>query len=220
MSEQGGQDSTKLDAESLATEQPAKQSGAPRAELLREMLVGSFLLILVSAVAAVLMGAVWGIVDWLRNYGSNVQPFPYLDRTPIQTQAFRFQAPGTVLGQIEDIILWYNGAFRGATRFGSGIGLMVGAFVCVRLPFVRSMAARLTVAVTSGVLIGARLALMLGSSATLFVAGGVLGALVAVVAVLVGARATAIPKLPLVNLPDLTSAYMPDSAGASPRIEL
>jgi hypothetical protein len=127
------------------------------------------------------VGAVWGIVDWLRNYGLGVSPFPYFDHPQFQVETFRHQIAGTLLGHIEDVINWYNATFRGATRFGSGVGYIAGAFIVIGLCKEQKLGLRLLVGTAGGMMIGTRSVLMLGSGAPLFtigmIAGGIIGAI-------------------------------------------
>jgi hypothetical protein len=138
-------------------------------------------LIILPPLLAFAMGAVWGIVDWLRNYGMGVSPFPYFDHPQFQVETFRHQTAGTMLGGIEDLINWYNATFRGATRFGSGIGYIAGAFIVFGLCKEQKLPLRLLVGAITGMMIGTRSVLMLGSGAPLFVVGlatgGIIGAL-------------------------------------------
>ena len=134
------------------------------------------LFILLPIVAAVVMGAVWGLVDWLRMYGSGINPFPYFDHVHYQAEPFRRQTAGTVLGVIEDVNNWYNLNFRGATRFGSGLGWIFGAFVSMGLFSGRSLTLRVLAGLIAGAAIGSRSVLMLGSGAPLSLVGLITGA--------------------------------------------
>ena len=134
--------------------------------------------ILLPVLAAIIMGAVWGIVDWLRSYGSGLSPFPYFDNVHYQAEPFRRQTAGTLLGAIEDLNNWYNLNFRGATRFGSGLGWIFGAFVSMGLFSGSKLALRLLAGLTAGAAIGARSVLMLGSGAPLSLVGFIVGAVI------------------------------------------
>lgn len=138
-------------------------------------------LLLLPPLLAIMMGAVWGIVDWLRTFGTGLSPLPYFDHQQFQVVNFRHQTAGTVLGCIEDLINWYNATFRGATRFGSGIGYIAGAFIVAGMCKEQKLALRLLIGTTTGIMIGTRSVLMLGSGAPLFlvgmITGGIIGAL-------------------------------------------
>lgn len=146
---------------------------------LKDCLICAISVILVASVAAVLMGAVWGVIDWLRNFGSGLNPFPYFDKAQIQAQPYRIHPVGTLLGTIDDLINWYNVVFRGATRFGSGIGWIAGAFAAMSPASGKPLACRLTTGLLAGALIGSRSVMMLGSGAPLFLIGLSLGAILA-----------------------------------------
>jgi hypothetical protein len=158
-------------------------------------------LLLLPVVAAIAIGAVWGVVDWLRAYGSGISPFPYFDHSVVQAEPFRRQAAGTLLGGIEDLINWYNLNFRGATRFGSGIGLIAGAFIALGLFKGKSTILRLCAGVLAGSLIGARSVLMLGSGAPLFLVGLLTGAVLGAGYMTLCAGPAKIGSLPSQQLP-------------------
>lgn len=160
------------------------------------MLIRVTAFIVLPIVAAIIMGAVWGIVDWLRAYGSGISLFPYFDHSHFQAEPFRRQTAGSLLGVVEDVINWYNLNFRGATRFGSGLGLIFGAFVAMGLFNGKNLPSRLTAGAIGGAAIGARSVLMLGSGAPLFLVGLSLGALVGILYMGLCAGKAKIPPLP------------------------
>jgi apolipoprotein N-acyltransferase len=139
-------------------------------------------LLLLPPVLAFAMGAVWGIVDWLRNYGTGISPFPYFDHPQFQ---------------IEDIINWYNSTFRGATRFGSGLGFIAGAFIVIGLFKEQRLPVRLLVGVATGMMIGTRSVLMLGSGAPLFVVGMIAGGIIGAINMAIGEAAGKALPLPI-----------------------
>jgi hypothetical protein len=154
-------------------------------------------LLLLPPVLAFAMGAVWGIVDWLRNYGTGISPFPYFDHPQFQIETFKHYTTGIILGHIEDIINWYNSTFRGATRFGSGLGFIAGAFIVIGLFKEQRLPVRLLVGVATGMMIGTRSVLMLGSGAPLFVVGMIAGGIIGAINMAIGEAAGKALPLPI-----------------------
>lgn len=128
-------------------------------------------LLLVPVTLAVLMGALWGLVDWLRNYGTGASALPYFDHLLFQLETFKMHAAGTIIGCIKEGINFYNLTFCGATRFGSGIGFVAGAFIVMGMFKKERLALRITAGAIAGAMIGARSALMFGSGTLVFLVG-------------------------------------------------
>jgi hypothetical protein len=172
----------------------------PLRHSLKDCLVCGLTVLLVATAAAVLFGAVWGVVDWLRNFGSGLNPFPYFDKAQIQAQPYRIHPAGSLLGSIDDLINWYNVVFRGATRFGSGLGLIAGAFMAMGCASSKAAVCRITTGLLAGGLIGSRSVLMLGSGAPLFLIGLVLGAVLTALYMWICAGPQKIRELPFIPL--------------------
>jgi hypothetical protein len=159
------------------------------------------LFVVIPVVAAIVGGAIWGIVDWLRTYGSGLSAFPYFDAAHYQAEPFRFEKPGTLMGSIEDLNNWYNLNFRGATRFGSGLGFIFGAFFAMTLFEQNSFAWRIVAGIIAGAAMGGRSALMLGSGARWSLIGYLVGASLGALYMVVSAAPARISKLPEYDLP-------------------
>lgn len=153
-------------------------------------------------VAALLMGAVWGVVDWLQSYGTGLSPFPYFDHSPFRAEPFHQRTGDTLLRSLADIIDWYNLNFRGATRFGSGLGLIAGAFMAMNLFSDKGIVSRTVAGALAGASIGARSVLMLGSGAPLFLLGFILGSIAGALYMMLCAGPPKFEALPLEKLPD------------------
>ncbi|HEY9755010.1 MAG TPA: hypothetical protein V6C97_07615 [Oculatellaceae cyanobacterium] len=160
------------------------------------------LFVFIPVVAAVVGGAIWGVVDWLRAYGSGLNPFPYFDSIHYQVEPFRFEKPGTLLGSIEDLNNWYNLNFRGATRFGSGLGFIFGAFFSMSLFEQEALALRIVAGVVAGAAMGGRSALMLGSGARWSLIGYLVGASIGALYMTISAAPPKFRKLPDFQLPE------------------
>jgi hypothetical protein len=102
-----------------------------------------------------------------------------------------------VLGCIEDLINWYNATFRGATRFGSGIGYIAGAFAVLEMCKKQNLALRLSIGTIAGMMIGTRSVLMLGSGAVLFVVGLIAGGIIGSIFTAIGEGSGLAKPLPM-----------------------
>jgi len=152
---------------------------------------------------AVAAGAVWGLVDWLRSYGSGIAAFPYFDRSNIGLEFHNRYQPDTFFGIIEAAINWYNSTFRGGTRFGSGLGLMAGAFAVMGFYKERSIFIRALAGIVTGAEIGARFVLNLGSGVPLFLVGITIGAIIGGTYMAFGAAPSKADNLPLKKLSEV-----------------
>ncbi|MDR3613718.1 MAG: hypothetical protein P4L53_09125 [Candidatus Obscuribacterales bacterium] len=146
---------------------------------------------------AVFMGAVWGLVDWLRTYGSGTAAFPYFDQSQSGLEFHNRYQPGTFFGFVETAVNWYNMSFRGGTRFGSGLGFMGGAFLVMGFYKERKVFVRTVAGMTVGAEIGARFALNLGSGVPLFLVGVTVGAIIGGLYMSFGAAPSKAKTLPL-----------------------
>lgn len=158
-------------------------------------------MVLVASVFTWSIGLLWGLINFLQTYGTvnATLPFPYFDPSPIPEQLFRNYKVGTFAGWVEDLINLNNSYFLGATRFGSGLGLVVGALLAVStFPF-KNPVQRLPVIVLAGIIIGARSMLMIASAPISAVVGGVVCGIVAVILGLVYVRDARIPRLPRID---------------------
>jgi hypothetical protein len=171
-----------------------------------DMVMRLALFILVPVAASIIAGAIWGVVDWLRSYGTGINPFPYFDANHYQVEPFRREQPGTLLGAIEDLNNWYNLTFRGATRFGSGLGFIFGAFVSISLFEQKPLYWRLLSGSIAGAAMGGRSALMLGSGARWSLIGYCLGALVGTLYMAFAAAPAKLKPLPEQSLPPVSTS--------------
>jgi hypothetical protein len=144
-------------------------------------------IVLCSTGLALLIGVVWCIVDWLRYYGSGITMFPFFEPTTGGEQPIRLYA-GTIFGAIEDVLIQYNAVARGAARFGTGLGLIAGAFVGLCLAPRTSTFCRIVAGITCGAIAGGRLLIMLSSSPRLLLLGAVVGAALVVAVTVISAR--------------------------------
>jgi hypothetical protein len=165
------------------------------------VLLSILYLVVVACAAAWLVGLLWGIINFLQTFGTYnaTVPFPYFDPSPIPEQPYRAYHRGTFTGTIEDWINWNNAYFRGATRFGSGLGLIAGAIYAATTFHFKRAQDRLPIIVLAGVLIGARSMLMIASAPISAAAGSLVCAVVAVLLTALSVRDTRVPKLPKIE---------------------
>ncbi len=170
------------------------QTGPSR--LVRQIGLGLVIVVGIVIVATLALGAWWGVIDWLRNFGRTELSLPLIDRQATPGQAFRQWPNGTLFGVLEDAINWYNFSFTSGTRFGSGIGIIGGGIAAIMLSERYGLSTRLAAGVVGGGLIGARWALMVTSDVPYFLAGILIGVACGVAACLVNDPRRRLPDLP------------------------
>lgn len=148
----------------------------------------------ISLLTAVAMALVWDIVDWMRNYGSGQAVLPQLTPTQLRDVLGESPSPAWTAGAFID---WYNTTFVGAARFGTALGIVMGGFYALGSMTENRFVPKILAAIVVGALIGGRLALLISSSAHLFVWGMILGAIFLAGAVGFLATRPQLPDLPL-----------------------
>jgi hypothetical protein len=146
------------------------------------------IILLCSLLVALALGVIWCIVDWLRYYGSGIKLFPFLEPTTGGEAPIHIYTSGTIFGAIEEVLIQYNALARGAARFGTGMGLIAGAFLGLCLAPRRSTVARIVSGVLCGAIVGGRLLIMLSSSPRLLLLGAVTGAVIVTAVTTISAR--------------------------------
>jgi hypothetical protein len=144
-----------------------------------------------SAFAALVLGAVWLLLGWMRFYGletgvvAQALPLVHID---YQNSLLNFSA---------FVIDCYNSFFQGNSRFGSGLGLIAGA--CFSLLFLRKSPpqARMLGASLAGAIVAGRFCLTFTSSPAPFVVSLVLGSFCFFAIALVAREP--LPALPLIG---------------------
>ncbi len=128
--------------------------------------------------STLVMACVWTAIEAMRQFGVyNPQVLAdQLRAVKIAEDAMRTYDPGSFLGQIESMLKWYNLTFIGAARYGSGLGIFIGAYFALVSLSNRVLAARVAAALVAGSLVGARLFLMVTSEPKMFIAGACIGA--------------------------------------------
>lgn len=169
---------------------------------LLSVLMSILYMVALAWVCAWVLGLGWGLINYLQTFGTYnaAQPFPYFDPSPIPDQMYRYYDRGTLGGTIEDWINWNNAYFRGATRFGSGLGFIIGAIFAATTFRFKHEQDRLPVVLLAGFFVGVRFVLMIVSAPVSAALGGLGGALVALLLTAIYVRDTRVPQLPRLQL--------------------
>jgi hypothetical protein len=133
-----------------------------------EMITGCARVVLASALAAVILGPAFWCINWLRTCGLPADNFS------ITQTSLTGACAGDLLSRS---IEWYNTTFVGFSRFGSGIGIICGAFWAMGPAKAYRPVPRIITGLVAGSLIFARLANMLTSDTPFVGWAGLLGAL-------------------------------------------
>ncbi|MBX9878502.1 MAG: hypothetical protein K2Y22_08585 [Candidatus Obscuribacterales bacterium] len=130
------------------------------------------------AMSTLVMACIWTAIEAMRQFGVYNQQamIDQLRAVKIAEDAMRTYDPSSLLGQIESMLKWYNLTFIGAARYGSGLGIFIGAYFALVSLSSRVLAARVAAAIVAGSLVGARLFLMVTSEPKMFIAGACIGA--------------------------------------------
>lgn len=174
------------------------QKGAPRWS---KILLSILYVVLLACAMAWIIGLLMGVIDALRTSGTRFATvwFPYFDPSPVPQEPFRRYGAGTAPGMVEDLIRWNNMYFRGFTRFGSGLGFVIGAvYAATTFKFERP-GDRLPAVCVAGLLAGARSMLMIASAPISAIVGGVVCAVAAAGLAGIYARDTRVPRMPLID---------------------
>lgn len=149
-----------------------------------------------TAGSAIVMAIAWGALDWMRHFPAPVPVLPdfFHSRTRYEPPPSGAVTPLEALAT--SIINWYNLTFIGATRFGSGLGIIAGGIWSLTLVKGFPRVARVLAGLIGGALIGGRLALMLGSFPRTFLGSTICGALIGALIMMLVSDQKHIPELP------------------------
>jgi len=131
----------------------------------RECIIGVSRVLLASVVASLLLAPLLAFINVMRNYGNPG------DMAAV-SQASVYAASNPIAAMIDS----YNSSMSGYGRFGSGIGMIGGAFWAMGYAKSYSTVARIMTGLPAGFVIGARAGMMITSDAHIVIASGVIGA--------------------------------------------
>lgn len=145
---------------------------------LNDIFVGLTTVVIDIVVCALLMACFWTAVEAMRQFGvySPQAMSEQLHAVKVAEDALRTYDPHGFLGQIESALKWYNLTFIGAARYGSGLGIFIGAYLALASLRSRVLPAKVVAACLAGAFVGARLFLMVTSEPKMFLAGACVGA--------------------------------------------
>lgn len=158
-------------------------------------LITLFLRVLILSLSLALL---MSCIDALQKFGSAplVLPFSALGQYQPQIQKATSQSP--LEAAFDSLVLWYNCAFPGGSRLGSGIGTIFACFWTLHTTPKSPGLHRIVLGAVAGALLGFRMTLMLSSNAYTVLAAGLLGAVAFSVYMVVTAKPDKIPPLPII----------------------
>jgi hypothetical protein len=167
-------------------------------KMLKDIFESVVTVILYVGMSALIMACMWTAIEAMRQFGVYSQQAlaDQLHAVKIAEASLRTYDPNSFLGQMESMIKWYNLTFIGAARYGSGLGIFIGAYLALMSISNRALAARVVAAYIAGGLVGARLFLMVTSEPKMFIAGFLLGACLFAGIVVWSNRQEKLPDLP------------------------
>lgn len=133
-------------------------------------------LVLMYAIVLAFAGAVlWGIIDWMRNYNQVPLLYPFANFATSQ-QSFADTSNRGAMSWFNDFVQWYNFAFPGGCRLGSGMGMIAGSIWAASKAEEQGRAAAIAAGILCGTIVGGRSLLMVSSNAVNFMVFALLGA--------------------------------------------
>jgi hypothetical protein len=163
--------------------------------MLKQCLVGVIRVLVMSLALSILLTPVLGAINHLRNFGLPPD-LSSVAQAPIYAQA----AKSSMAAFLE----WYNSSMNGYARFGSGLGMMAGAFWAMGRAKTYFAPARVLTGLFAGFFIGGRVAMMITSDAPIVLGGALVGALWTAVYLFISGLPSRFKPLPVLNL------YAPD----------
>lgn len=152
-------------------------------------------------VSAFIMAHVWTAIDAMRQFGTGDAQFleQTLKAAKVAEEARHDYEPGSFMGAVESGIKWYNLTFLGPARYGSGLGIFIGAFLAMLTLRNRRFSSRVLSALIAGGFVGGRLCLMVTSNPFLVLLGTILGAPILCAVQIFQSRQEQLPELPTIT---------------------
>ena len=161
---------------------------------------GLLVLLVRCSMLAIILAVVWAFADGMRTFGISPMVLPFSSLGQYQPRMHLNQVQSPLMTLFDNFLVFYNCAFPGANRLGSGIGIIGGAFWALHSMPHLCLPQRSLVAAIAGALIGFRAMMMLSSSAPIVLAATILGALGISIYMTVADRKARIPELPLAKM--------------------
>lgn len=151
-------------------------------------------------VLALIFALVWAFAEGMRTYGISPLLLPFSSLGQFQPRLQTTVNSNPLIMAFDNFLFFYNCAFPGANRLGSGIGIIAGAFWTLhRLPHA-CIPRRAYLGAIAGAVIGFRLMMMVSSSATVVFGAMLMGAIGIALYMVSADQRPRIPDLPLVKM--------------------
>jgi hypothetical protein len=160
-------------------------------KVIMQCLIGVGKVVIVSLLLSLVLSPVLGLINELRNYGLPAD-VTSVAQTPIYVHSSK--------SAIAAFLDWYNSSMSGYARFGSGIGMISGAFWAMGGAKTFAGPARFLTGLTAGFLIGSRLALMITSDPPIVIGAAAIAGLWTAIYLFFSGRPSQFKPLPRLNL--------------------
>ncbi|MBX9572039.1 MAG: hypothetical protein K2X77_24315 [Candidatus Obscuribacterales bacterium] len=147
---------------------------------------------------ALAFALIWAFAEGMRTYGTSPLLLPFSTLGQYQPRLHTTVNSNPLIIAFDNFLFFYNCAFPGANRLGSGIGIIAGAFWTLhRVPH-SCIPRRAYLGAIAGAVIGFRMMMMVSSSATIVFGAMLLGAIGIALYMVAADQRTRVPDLPLV----------------------
>lgn len=151
-------------------------------------------------VLALIFALVWAFAEGMRTYGISPLLLPFSSLGQFQPRLQTTVNSNPLIMAFDNFLFFYNCAFPGANRLGSGIGIIAGAFWTLhRIPHA-CIPRRAYLGAIGGAVIGFRLMMMVSSSAAIVFGAMLVGAIGLALYMVSADQRPRIPDLPLVKM--------------------
>lgn len=160
-------------------------------------------ILLRSICMAIVLAFLASLIGFLRQFPNNELVLPFMKLGEGTTALVELGDSAYSASLFSSFVHWYNMTFPGDARLGSGIGLIAGSFWGLFHIDNRFWVVRLSAGALTGMITGARVALMFTSNPAAFFNGAVIGALIVGTYMAIAAgkrRITPLPIQPLENI--------------------
>ncbi len=160
--------------------------------LVREIGIGLLHVAGAVIIGASIGGLLFSGLDWLRTFGAT-NDSPSVARNALSSLP---NSPNPTLGLIAAVIEWYSSTFFGYSRFGSGLGILVGCFWSMDVAIRGRAVTRIIVGFVTGFAIGFRCAIFVVSQPHLVLICSLLGGTLTAFYIFLAGRKSAFSSLP------------------------
>lgn len=136
---------------------------------LSQIALGSARVLAAVLIGAIVGGLLFAGIDWLRTFQANTSSS--VSRYALEPQV----TENAVLALVAQFIDWYSTYFYGYSRFGSGLGIIIGAFWSMGVAKEYSIGGRIAVGFIAGFCMGLRSAMFITSRPYLVLVAALLG---------------------------------------------